>query len=180
MPIAKHARLAAALAFVLFAAGGCVDRDVSGDQVTYDYSWWVPVVVLLGSLVALPTGLLLRKRSGRFGVILMVAAPLLALIVFPAMLLDKVKIDSQHFETRDGFWLVPTKHNVRFDDLAEMRLVSYEVRTRRGGRQTKQKLVCVHKDSAPQDTVQLGNLVRHAAQDILDRAQAHGVTVTQV
>jgi hypothetical protein len=161
-------------------AGGCVDRSVSGDQITYDYSWWVPVTVLLGSLVAFPLGLLLRKRSGRAGVGLMILSPVLAILVFPAMLMDKVKVDSQHFETHYGLWFAPSRHNVRFDDLVEMRLVTYEERTRRGGRRTKQKLVCVHKSAAPQDTVHLGDLVRQAAPEIMDRAQAQGVAVTRV
>ena len=175
---ANRARLAAAMTVVLFLAGGCVDRSVSGDQTTYDYAWWVPVVVLLGSLVAFPVGLLIRKRAGRIGIGLMILSPVLAVLVFPAMLLDKVKIDSQHFETHYGFWFAPSKHNVRFADLVEMRLVTYQERTRRGGRRTKQKLLCIHKDAAPQETVHLGDLVRHAAPEIMDRAQARGVAVT--
>jgi hypothetical protein len=176
----KGRRAAASIAVViLLTAGGCVDRTVSGDSTTYDYSWWVPVVTLLSSLVAFPVGLVLRKRSGRMGGGLMVMAPVLAFLVFPMLLLDKVKVDAQHFEDRYGFWFAPSTHNVRFDDLKEMRLVTYQVRTRRGGRSTKQKLVCIHKTAAPQDTIQLGTLVKEAAPEILRRAGEHGVTITE-
>jgi len=159
--------------------GGCIDRDVKGDTVSYDYAWWVPVLTLLAALVAFPAGLVLRKRSGRIGWGLMILSPFLAILIFPGMLLDKVKIDSQHFETRYGFWFAPTKANVPFDDLVELRLVTYQERTRRGGRQTKQKFVCIHKSAAPKETVHLGTLVKEAAGDIIERAQAKGVTVTE-
>ena len=170
--------VAAVIGLALFA-GGCVDRDVSGDTVTYDYAWWVPVLSLVAALVAFPVGLVLRKRSGRFGWGLMIVAPILAILVFPAMLLDKVKVDSNHFETHYGFWFAPTKHNVRFDDLVELRLVTYQERTRRGGRQTKQKFLCIYNSAAAKDTVQLNTLVKEAAEEIVRRAQAKGVTVTE-
>jgi hypothetical protein len=171
--------LAAAAVGMLLLAGGCVDRSVSGDTITYDYSWWVPVVVLLSAAVALPAGLALRGRSRRAGVGLLVLAPVLGIIVFPAMILDKVKVDSDHFETHYGIWFAPSTHNVRFDDLSELRLVTYQERTRRGGRTTKQKFVCVHKSDAPQDTVHLGTLVKQAAPEILKRAAEHGVALTE-
>ena len=171
--------VAAAAVGLLFAAGGCVDRSVSGETTTYGYAWWVPVAVLLSALVALPAAFLLRRRSGRASVALFILAPVLAVVVFPAMLLDKVKVDAQHFETHYGVWFSPTKHNVRFDDLRELRLVTYEERGRRGRRTKKQKLVCVHKSAAPQDTVHLGTLVKPAAPEILRRAEEHGVRLTQ-
>ena len=171
---------AASLAvLVLLTAGGCVDRTVKGDATTYDYSWWVPVVTLLSALAAFPLGLVLRKRSTRMGGGLLVVSPVLAFLVFPMLLLDKVRVDAQHFEDRYGIWFAPSTHNVRFDDLREIRLVTYQERTRRGGRTTKQKLVCIHKDAAPQDTVQLGTLVKEAAPEILRRAGEHGVTITE-
>ena len=179
MTIATRGRLAAASLVLLLCATGCIDRDVSGDQTTYDYAWWVPATLLLVSVVAFPAGLFLRRHSGRMGIGLMILSPILAVLIFPATILDKVKVDSQHFETHYGFWFSPSKHNVRFDDLSEMRLVTYETRTRRGGRRQKQKLVCVHKSPAPQDTVELGTLVKEAAPEILRRAAERGVAITE-
>jgi hypothetical protein len=113
------------------------------------------------------------------GIGLLILSIVLAALVFPAMILDKVRVDAQHFETHYGFWFAPSKHNVRFDDLREMKLVTYEQRTRRGGRRSKQKLVCIHKSAAPQDTVHLGTLVKEAAPEILRRAAESGVTITE-
>jgi hypothetical protein len=174
-------RLAAAsVALVLLlGAGGCVDRSVRGDSTTYDYAWWVPALTLVSGLILFPAGLVLRKRSGRLGAGMLILGPVLALLVFPMVLLDKVKVDAQHFEDRYGFWFAPTRHNVRFDDLKEVRLVTYEERGRRGRKTTKQKLVCIHKSAAPQDTVQLGTLVKEAAPEILRRAGERGVTITE-
>jgi hypothetical protein len=172
----------AAVAIVLLlglGTGGCVDRSVSGDTTTFDYAWWVPVTTLLSGLILFPAGLVVRKRSGRLGGAMLIFGPVLALLVFPMVLLDKVKVDAQHFEDRYGFWFAPTKHNVRFDDLKEMRLVTYQERGRRGRKTTKQKLVCIHRSAAPQDTVQLGTLVKEAAPEILRRAGEHGVTITE-
>jgi hypothetical protein len=174
-------RLAAAsiAILLLLGAGGCVDRSVNGDQITYDYAWWAPVMALLIGLVALPAGLALRKHSGRVGGGLLILSPILALFIFPTLLLDKVKVDPQHFEDRYGIWFMPSTHNVRFDDLREIRLVTYQTRTRRGGRRTKQKLVCIHKGATPQDTIELGTLVKEAAPEIMRRAGEHGVTITE-
>ena len=171
--------LAAATFAMLFLAGGCVDRTVTGDSTTYDYAWWVPVVVLVSALVAVPAGLMIRRRSGRAGVGLLILGPVLGVVILPAMILDKVKVDSEHFETHYGIWFAPSKHNVRFDDLRELRLVTYEERGRRGRRTTKQKFVCVHKSAAPQDTVHLGTLVKEAAPEILKRAAERGVALTE-
>ena len=158
-------------------AGGCVERTVNGDEVGYGYSWWVPVVVLLVALVALPLGLVTRRRSARFGWGVMILAPILAIVVFPAMILDKVKVDSEHFEAHYGFWFAPSRPSVRFDDLRELRHVTYKERGRRGRMSTKHKLLCVHKDGH-QETVALGDLLRRAEPDIDERAQARGVALT--
>jgi hypothetical protein len=136
-------------------------------------------MVLLVSVLAFPVGLLLRKRSGRAGGGLMVLSPLLLVLLFPAMLLDKVKVDANHFETHYGFWMAPSKHDIRFDDLSAIRRVTYQERTRRGGRTTKQKLLCVHKSGAPTDTVHLNTLVKEAAPEILRHAAGHGVRITE-
>jgi hypothetical protein len=169
--------LVVAVSMLVILGGGCVDRTVKGDEVGYGYSWWVPVVELLGAMAALPQGLVTRRRSSRFGWGLMILAPLLALVVFPAMILDRVKVDSEHFEAHYGFWFAPSRPSVRFDDLRELRHVTYKQRGRRGRVTTKHKLVCFHLDGQ-QETVALGDLLRRAEPDIIERAQAKNVAIT--
>src|SRR5688572_6842079 len=103
------------------AAGGCVDRSVKGDEIVYGFSWWVPVITLLGALVLLPVGWLLRNKSSRFGWGMMLISPVLAIVVFPTTLTDKVRVDANHFESADGVWFMSTKHDVKFADLHELR-----------------------------------------------------------
>ena len=84
----------------------------------------------------------------------------------PSLFLDRV-VDSDHFETRTGFWFAPTKHNVPFDGLGEIRRYAYQTRGRRGRKTTKHKLVCVRDDGAVADTVQLGDLAAGQRPEIL-------------
>jgi hypothetical protein len=166
-----------AVGLLALVAGGCVDRNVDGERVTYAFSWWVWASVLVAALLAFPLGLVLRKRTARGGWTLLVLAPLALLVMWPALVLDRVKIDSEHFEARYGIWVSPSRHSLRFDDLRQMRLVTFEERTRRG-RRTKQKLVCVTKDGRA-ETVQLGDLLKRAAPEILERAEERRVLVTE-
>ena len=174
---ATRAGLVISVALLALTAAGCVDRDVNGDQVAYGYSWWVPVVVLLLALVALPLGLLTVRRSARFGWAMFILSPVLGILVFPNMILDGVKVDSDHFEARYGFWFSPSKPNVRFDDLVELRHVTWQERGRRGRKTTKHKLLCIHKGGV-KESVSLGDLLRRAEPDIVARAEAKGVAIT--
>jgi hypothetical protein len=174
----RYGTTLAGVGLLALTAGGCVDRNVDGDHVTYAFSWWVWASVLVGALVAFPLGLVLRRRSGRYGWALLILAPLGLFVLWPALILDRVKVDSEHFEARYGIWVSPNRHDLRFDDVQQIRLVTYEERTRRGKR-TKQKLVCTTRDGRAV-TVHLGDLVKRAAPEILDRAEARGVPIAEV
>src|SRR5688500_16396627 len=141
----------AACCVLALTAGGCVDRTVKGDETTYGFAWWVPLLTLVGALVLLPLGLLTRKKSSRFGWAMILIAPALALVIFPTTLTDKVKVDSNHFQSADGVWFLSTKHDVKFDDLLELRHVTYEERGRRGRKRTKHRFMCLHKGGATEN-----------------------------
>lgn len=177
--VRKSIRLGSTLAVVALAlaAGGCVDRSVKGDEITYGFSWWVPVITLLGAIVLLPAGWLLRNKSSRFGWAMILIAPVLALVVFPTTLTDKVRVDANHFESADGVWFMSTKHDVKFDDLHELRHVTYEERGRRGRKRTKQKFLCV-RTGGVKENVSIGMLLQRAEEEIMERAKAKGVTVS--
>ena len=166
-----------AVVALALAAGGCVDRSVKGDEIVYGFSWWVPVITLLGALVLLPVGWLLRSKSSRFGWGMMLISPVLAIVVFPTTLTDKVRVDANHFESADGVWFMSTKHDVKFDDLHELRHVTYEERGRRGRKRTKQKFLCIRTGGA-KESVSIGALLQRAEEEIMERARAKGVTVT--
>jgi hypothetical protein len=159
-------------ALTLCCLAGCYERVASGNASVYQFAWWLgPLVIALG-LLGIPLGWLLRRWSRKWGFVLMGMAPLLILIVAPAMYSDRVLIDDDHFEARYGFWFNPTVQNVRFDGLREIRYVSVE--NNRG--ETNYEMHCVSK-TGPQTVVPAGNLVINAVPEILEKAKAKGVRV---
>jgi hypothetical protein len=172
----RHKLMRVAAIACLLGVSGCVDRTVRGNAAVYSFSWWVGTLVVLGGLLAIPLGWGLRRRSGRLMVLGLVMGPVLLLLVAPAMFLDGVTVDDRHFAGRYGVWLNPLKFDVAYADLDHINVVTWEERTRRGGRRTKQRLDCVGKAGGT-TTIQLGDLLKHARDEMLERAHAAGVRV---
>ena len=157
---------------LLCLVAGCYEKTTRADESVYHFAWWLRAVVIAAGLLMLPAGWLLRRRNQGLGVILMILAPVLLVIVGPAMFNDRVVIDAEHFEARYGFWFSPSEHNVRFDDLREIRYVAV-----RGARnRIKYEVQCVRKDGGT-TVVHAGDLVRNAVPEILSRAKAKKVPV---
>jgi hypothetical protein len=158
------------LALGLFA--GCYEHVSRGNQSIYQFAWWLGPVVIAGGVLGIPAGWLLRKWSPKWGFVLMGLAPLLLLFVAPAMYSDRVLIDDEHFEARYGFWFNPSEHNLRFQDLREIKYV--EVSGNRG--RTNYELHCFTK-TGQVSVVHAGDLVKNTVPEILARARARGVVV---
>ena len=158
---------------------GCVDREVKGDAVEFSFEGWVGMTVLLVGLAAAPIGLMLRESWKKGMWVGLVMSPVLLLGVMPSMFLDYAKVDSQHFEGRYGIWFAPTKFDVKYADLNHIDHVTYETRGRRGRKSTKYRLDCVTKSGQVQK-VSLGDMMKEARDDILERASAAGVAVRDV
>src|SRR5262249_52478269 len=136
-------RLCDTVAIVIFgmALSGCYDRVVNGPESVYQFAWWVVPATIIGAVVLATLGWFIRKtRFARLGVACLIVAPLLVAVVTPAMYSDRVVIDDEHFTARFGFWISPVTHDVRFDDLSELRHVA--VPAERGKRY---ELHCVSK-----------------------------------
>jgi hypothetical protein len=179
MHIRIGALRAAALSLLVVTLTGCVDRTVSGDTTTYSFALWVIATVALVGLAAAPLGWVFRRASKRWLVIGLIATPVVLLFLWPSLLLDKVRIDSNHFEGRYGLWFKPTTFDVRYADLDHIDLVTYEERGRRGRKNTKQRLECVSK-SGHTTKVALGDLLKHSRDEVLIRATAAGVPIRDV
>jgi hypothetical protein len=165
------------LLVVLCFVTGCYERTTQSDGTAVHSAKLGAIfgAVVCGVLAA-PIGYALRGVSRRFLWVGLLATPLLILFLVPSLVLDHATVDAEHFEGRYGFWFAPTRYNVRYADLDHIDLVSWEERKRRGGTRTKQRLDCVSKSGAT-TTVQVGDLVRHARDEILDNAVARGVKV---
>ena len=158
---------------------GCYERTTKPDgTAVYSATTWAILTAVVCGLVAAPVGYALRGVSRRILWIGVIASPLLILLLVPSLLLDHATVDAQHFEGRYGFWFAPTRYNLRYADLDHIDVVSWEERKRRGGTRTKQRLECVSK-SGQTTTVQVGDLVRHARDEILENALAQRVRVSE-
>jgi hypothetical protein len=160
------------VALTICFLAGCYERVARGNASVYQFAWWLgPMVIAIG-LLGIPMGWLLRKWSRKWGFVLMGMAPLLLLIVAPAMYSDRVLIDDEHFEARYGFWFNPSVQHLRFDGLREIRYV--EVPDNQG--KTNYELQCVSK-TGQVSVVPAGDLVNNAVPEILARAKESGVRV---
>src|SRR3954451_20767161 len=107
-----HFARGAALAAILLLTG-CVDKSVKGQTSVYAFAAWVITVVFFGGLACIPFGWMARKTSIRLTIAGFIGGPVLLLIFLPGVLLDKCKVDADHFEGRYGIWLSPTQYNIR-------------------------------------------------------------------
>lgn len=164
------------VAAILGASCGCAEERVVGDTTVFTFALWVPALVFLACVVATVAGWFLRKKSTRWGWILLIAGPLAGAVVAPGLLLDKVTVNDERFTLHTGFWFAPTAHQVRYGDLSVIEFMAEERRSRRGKR-TSYYLLC-HKKSGETERVPVGTLMQEGAViKILDKAVERGVPV---
>jgi hypothetical protein len=157
-------------------AAGCTKRVAEGDTVTHSFAWWVPVSVFVGGLVAAPAGWSILRKSNRWGWGLLILSPVAVLVFFPGLLTDNLTIDAKQLSLKTDFWFMPTRHELRFDDVANSDLTAQKRRTRRGSR-TSYTLECRLKSGATQ-TVPVGDLMKAALPDVVDRLRSRGTPFT--
>ena len=156
---------------------GCVKESRVEDETLYCYDWWVPLLVLLGSIILFPIGLALRSKLGSWAWTIIILSALGALLGAPSLLMEKTQVTKDGFEVRGGVWGMTSKFNVRFDDVRDIRLTQEETKTRRGGKKKNYYMECNTASSGLQK-VPLGNDVRMAALPlILERAQQMKIPV---
>jgi hypothetical protein len=155
---------------------GCFQKVSENGSLTFSYQPWVPLLVALGGLAAVPVGVVLFLRNKRFwGVCLVVAGPLVTGGLAPGMYLDRVIVNEEGFYSRHGFWWDPSIHQIPYADLRLVRLVVEEKQGRRGTTYSY-SFDCLFK-SGKQENVPLGDIMREALPEIADQFRKHGVTV---
>lgn len=163
-------RVVLAAASLFFCISGCYEQVIKGDEITYQFAWWVPPVIILVCLLALPVGWFFRKS--KVGFVLLFMSPILLFVLVPAVCRDRVQIDDDHFEATYGFWFDPALHNLRFEDLSEIQYIA--ISGRRGSK--SYELHCQTKTGSV-TVVHAGTLVGITVPEILKRATAKGVRV---
>jgi hypothetical protein len=149
---------------LLALLSGCIRQTVNGSETTSQYELWVPILMILGGLVLVPLGWVVRPKNSRFGWALLILGPVLALGFGPTFFTDKVTINDSSLHVRTGFWAAPTDVAVKFDDVRSLRLTSETRRTRRGGRTTNHYFNFDMK-SGPSQKVQFDTKLMSAARD---------------
>ena len=163
---------------VLASVSGCVKATESESEKLYAFEPYVFLIGLVGSLVAIPAGWFLRKKSGRlggFGWTMLVVGPLLLVLIVPGLLTDFVKVDDNGFDLKTGFWFSPTRHTIDFNKVTSITLTD-EVSFGRRGKKVSYFLLC-NQPAGPSVKVPVGDMMKYALDDILLRASVHGVTV---
>ena len=137
---------------------------------------WIIVAAAAGGVVAAPVGWLLRKRIARLGYALLILGPLAVFLLVPMMWMDRVIVDSNHFERSSA---MPGSNNqlIRFDDVLAMH---YHSAVERNGRRSSRKyyLDATRKGGQVQ-TIPLGTLLQNAIKEILERSAAKGIMVSE-
>lgn len=160
------------MALGLCVLGGCVDHTTRGTSTIYHYSWWCGPLALVGGLLFVPGGLMLRRWNERLGLAMLFLSPVLLIGVVPGAYLNRVVVDDDHFEVRNGIWFIPERADVKFADASSVRFL--ERRTLRGKR--KYELVCVMK-SGKEISIEAGEVEKAAAPEIVLKALIKGVGV---
>jgi hypothetical protein len=170
---------------------GCYDHVRNGDQSKYQFAWWVGLTLMAGSLVCIPVGWLmynwvdrigdtilgipvgeaLRRWTSRWGIMMMGGGVLVLVLLVPSMYTDRVLVDANHFEGANGLWFYPSLHNLNFQDLHEIRLI-----TQHGSRRTSFVLQCKARDGQVTE-LKVGTLLEQAVPEILARAMVKGVAI---
>ncbi|HVP10395.1 MAG TPA: hypothetical protein VMV94_04310 [Phycisphaerae bacterium] len=157
---------------------GCVRVTDDGDRQVIDYELWVPLVLLLGCLVAIPAGWFLRDTSQRIGWGLMILGVLFLITGVPSIWRDRVTIDAQKFTVRTGFWGVTSVHAVDFDDVQLMRLIVEEKTDSRGRSRTNEYLACQKKSGGIAKVPMSNEMCQTALPYILKAAEQRGISVS--
>ncbi len=164
-------------ALLLATASGCVRESSDGSSHAFSYQFWLPLIIMLGGIVAMPAGWFLRSVSGRLGFGLLILGPIGALGFAPSLFLESTKVDQDAFTVRSGIWGMTACHCVKYDDVRQVRIVAEQVRGRRGSKRTNYYLVCERKDGGT-DKVGINNdVTESAAPHILQQMTDHNVPI---
>ncbi len=171
-------------AFLVCAFAGCVSQSENGGTTTYTYAWWAAVMGVVGMAVSAAVGWYLIGAGydapilgpvsvKNTGYALLVGGPLLGVLLVPTVFTHYCKVDDYHFEVQQGWWALPVKYSVRFDQLKGIEFET-EQHIRMPAAAASYYMVCVtHADK--RERVELDALMREALDDVLQRAKNRGV-----
>ena len=162
-------------AFLIFVGGGCVKETVVGTRTVFEYESWVPAGALLGCIVAVVVGWLFRKRFERYAWGLVVAGVGVGVVVPPSLWRDRATIDADGFSLRTGIWGLTSVHQVRFEQVQAIRVVTKSSRVR--GKRFDYYLQCQGQAVVLAEVPVNNHLARAWGRHIRKAAAARGIEV---
>lgn len=157
--------------------GGCIRETTEGSTRVFQNELWVPILTFAGGIAATVVGWLLRTRFARFAWPMILAGPFVAIGLAPALFLDRAAVDDSGLSVRVGIWAFSPALEVKYDDLAQVRLIKEESRGRRGRKNLSYFMLCEKKNGEPAK-VPLGNQVAEAAAPLfLEGVQQRGIPI---
>lgn len=155
---------------------GCLVRSVHDGRIIFAHSWvgrLAIIVLIVGAAVVAAFG---WNRRGwlatRMGIVAAMAAVMLSLVL-PGWLLDRIEIDDNGLRMRVMSVVRLTRHEARWESLAE-------IRTARSQDQTALMLYEKGRPTAPQSIELDPDLLRAIRPDIIQFAGARGVEVSSL
>ena len=168
------------LALPLCLVAGCVDRTTDGKTTVYTFSLWILIAAVLGGLAVIAIGFFTRRKEPRWrAYVLMVLGVLAIAILVPMMRADRVEVDDEHFTSTHGLPWDRVRHDVRFDQLREIRVETTITQSRRGGTKKNYTLFCQSKAGGT-EKVPVGNVMEGAVGQVLGIAHRKGVQLVGV
>lgn len=174
----RIALLSTSAVLVMLSISGCVKATEDGSGTVYTFERYVFELVLLAAFAAALIGWVLQRRGGRIGAYgwsTLAFGFVLLVVLAPALWSDYIRVDAQGFELKTGLWFSPTHHMIDFNKLTSIALTD-EIRSGRNGKRTNYFLVC-EQHAGPSEKVPVGDMMKKALDDILQRANEHGVIV---
>lgn len=99
---------------------------------------------------------------------------LFLLLIAPSMYLDKIEVGANGFVHSGGLWFDPNFNKVDFHEVERLEIHAQEIK----GRVNRiQYDLIVHYKSGADDTVPIGDLMRFALREIVEKAKQKGIVI---
>ena len=165
----------ALICVLLLLSAGCTNKEDIPNGIRVSYQSWVGVVAVAVGLLA-SIGGWFAKNTGFRGWIFFIFALLGLLLFSPFGFVDHVTVTDQQISTQWGFWIAPTKHEFRFDDIKSVELTE-ETKSSRRGTTTNYYFVFRLNNGNKEKLIASNSLMERATQFIIEQLSLRGVQI---